>query len=285
MPNVLYRALLVTPKPKKRTKLPKSTAANKAIKAIPGDDPSRCPTGITTREKLEERVQSYMARRDKSFLTSQGHNYKRMRAFLARLREIRDQKFPKKTVLYLGGPNPTDRIRWPNQDIAAKITPDGIDWEKELNRIDNHIITMEERAHFQKKHGISIYNTIWATRVTAMYLKAVRNALTRKGYQFHSKLGTPDDKYSKHEKSWRFFNNSGDEVVLAMLKNNAWVFDVFHNKTRTGHMVMNQSRVGQKSQGVPISMRVKSFAGVYSPSEARAYKSNWRRTMKWIYQI
>ena len=295
MANILYQALLITPPRKKKTKLPKLSTANKAgkMQVIPGDDKRRCPTGVIDRDKLEDRVQNYLHRRDKSLLAQQGHNYKRMTQFLARLREIRDQKFPRTTVLYQAGPDPDKKQRWPRDlptgfgvPVTIAATKDGIDWEKELARIDNRIVSMEERAHYQKKHGISIYNTDWATKITKMYLKAVRSALTRKGYQFHARVGSPDDRYSKHEKTWRFTNQaSGDEIILAMLRNNAWVFDVFHNKTRTNYMIMNQSRAGQRSQGVPISMRIKTFAGVYSPSEARTYKSYWRKTMRWIYQL
>lgn len=289
----LFRNLIETTAAKKpkQNKLPRRSAINKARQVIKGDDKLMTATGYPDRARLKERVQYYTQMMDHATMAGDGLTYKRMRNYLRRLRQIRDERFPGMTVMIQAGPN-GQKVKWPQEGqtpvppAVASLLDEGIDWEKELKRIDTKIMSYEERAHLQKKHNISIYNSQWANRITQLYLREVRNTLSRKGYKFRSVAGTPDDRYSKHEKTWRFHHHhSGDIISLAMLKDNSWVFDIFHNGSRTGHMLMNQSRQGHKSQGVPISMRIKTFAGVYAPSEARTYKSNWRRAMRWIYQI
>ena len=90
--------------------------------------------------------------------------------------------------------------------------------------------------------------------------------------------------------TWKFEKNrtekdetaQNDLVELSMLNDKIWVFDVYHNGVKLPHMVMNKSRAGQKTQGVPISWTSDSFKGHVTPGEARIYKENWRKTILWL---
>ena len=238
------------------------------------------PSGIETVQECDEIINKYLNQSERAWVAQQWHTYLRISKYIDRLRQMRQERWGDDIGMCS---HPDISIR--SKAINPVISNKKIDYEKSLKRIDNTIQTVEER-YSTKKKGMALYSAKWAFDITRVYLTAVKTHLTRRGYVFSSTAGSVDDKYSPHEKTWTFrHSNSNDIISLVMLKDKQWVFDIFHNGSRTNYMVMNQSRIGSSGQGVPISMRSKDFSGIYTSSEARAYKSNWRRAMRWIYSI